>query len=275
MEKHENEQRSEGGTGSVEAPEISHAAFVDPNARIGKGVRIGPNTIVGPNVEIGDGTVVGANCLIDGWTTIGSQCRIWHCAVIGVEPQDFKFKGARSFVRIGDGNTIREFATIHRATGEDSETVVGNGNYIMAYVHIAHNCRVGNSTVLSNAVNMAGHVTIEDHAAVSGLSVVHQFVRIGEYSFTGGGSRVPMDIVPYIKAAGNPPVINGLNTVGLQRHGFSPDTIKVLKQAYRLLFRSGLNVSSAVERIKSDLPQIPEIKHLIDFISKSERGIRL
>ncbi len=254
---------------------IHSAAFVDPAARIGRGVSIGPNTIVGPYVAIGDDTVIGANCLLDGWTTIGSQCRIGHCVVIGVEPQDLKFGGERSYVKIGDRNTIREFATIHRATGEDSETVVGSGNYIMAYVHIAHNCTVGDSTVLSNAVNMAGHVTIESHAAVSGLSVIHQFVRIGEHSYTGGGSRVPMDIIPYIKVAGNPPVVNGLNSVGLQRHGFSPEAIKVLKEAYKLLFRSNLNVTQAVEQIKSDLPQTPEIRHLVDFIEKSVRGIRL
>lgn len=275
METQRDEQKVKSGVGGSEASDIHPSAFVDPGARIGKGVRIGPNTIIGSNVSIGKGTLVGANCLVEGWTTIGSQCRIWHCAVIGVEPQDFKFKGERSVVRIGDGNTIREFATIHRATGEDNETVVGNDNYIMAYVHVAHNCRIGNSTVLSNAVNMAGHVTIEDYACISGLSVVHQFVRIGEYSFTGGGSRVPMDILPYIRAAGNPPVVSGLNTVGLQRHGFSSEAIKVLKQAYRLLFRSGFNVSGAVERIKSDLPQTPEITHLIDFIGKSERGIKL
>ena len=156
-----------------ESVAIHPAAFVDPVARIGKGVVIGPNTIVGPEVTVGDGTVVGANCLIDGRTAIGRQCRIGHCVVIGVEPQDFKYKGERSYVRIGDRNTIREFATIHRATGEDNETTVGNDNYIMAYVHIAHNCTVRDSTVLSNAVNMAGHVTIESHAAISGLSVVH------------------------------------------------------------------------------------------------------
>jgi UDP-N-acetylglucosamine acyltransferase len=254
---------------------IHSAAFVDPAARIGRGVSIGPNTIVGPYVAIGDGTLVGANCLLDGWTTIGTHCKIGHCVVIGVEPQDLKFGGERSYVKIGDRNTIREFATIHRATGEDNVTVVGNGNYIMAYVHIAHNCTVGDSTVLSNAVNMAGYVTIESHAAVSGLSVIHQFVRIGEHSYTGGGSRVPMDIIPYIKVAGNPPVVNGLNSVGLQRHGFSSEAIKVLKQAYRLLFRSNLNVTQAVEQIKSDLPQTPEIRHLVDFIEKSVRGIRL
>jgi UDP-N-acetylglucosamine acyltransferase len=254
---------------------VHPAAFVDPGAELGVGVTIGPNTLVGPNVVIGDGTSVGANCLIEGWTHIGRENRIFHCVVIGSEPQDFKYGGEKALVRIGDRNSIREFATIHRATGEGNETVVGDENYIMAYAHVAHNCKVGSHTVLSNGVNMAGHVIIEDYAVVSGLSVIHQFVRIGAYSYTGGGSRVAMDIVPYIKVAGNPPVVNGLNSVGLQRNGFSAETIAVLKKAYRLLFRSELNVAQAIEQIKQDLPPIDEVKYLIDFVESSERGIRL
>ena len=254
---------------------IHRTAIVDPRARIGEGVSIGPNTIVGPEVSIGDETSIGGNCLIEGNTEIGSGCRIFHCVVIGPEPQDSKYRGETSYVKVGDGNTIREFATIHRATGEGEVTAVGNDNLIMAYAHIAHNCLIGSNTIISNAVNMGGHVTIDDYAAISGLSAIHQFVRIGRHSYTGGGSRVPMDVIPYIKVAGNPPVVNGLNTVGLKRHGFSAETIRVLKQAYRLLFRSDLNVSRAVERIRADLPDSAEIRHLIEFIEASERGIRL
>jgi len=275
-----NQERSAmagGGSsrGSGAQSGVHPAAFVDPRAELGTAVSIGPNTLVGPDVAIGDGTSVGANCLIEGWTEIGRENRIFHCVVIGAEPQDFKYGGEKTFVRIGHRNAIREFATIHRATGEGNQTLVGDDNYIMAYAHVAHNCIVGNHTVLSNAVNMAGHVTIGDHAAVSGLSVIHQFVRIGAYSYTGGGSRVAMDVIPYIKVAGNPPVVNGLNTVGLQRNGFSSDSIAVLKKAYRLLFRSELNVAQAVERIRQELPPTEEIKHLIDFIESSQRGIRL
>jgi UDP-N-acetylglucosamine acyltransferase len=254
---------------------IHPSALVDAKTEIGSGVTIGPNTLVGPDVVIGDDTWIGANCLLEGWTNIGSRCRICHCSVIGSEPQDLKYGGEKTHVRIGDGNTIREFTTVHRATGEGHETVIGDNNFIMAYAHIAHNCVVGNSTVLANAVNMGGHVTIEDHASVSGLTVIHQFVRVGKHSYTGGGSRIPMDIVPFIKVAGNPPVVNGLNTVGLQRHGFPAETLRVLKQAYRLIFRSNLNVSQALEQIRSDLPGIPEILYLTEFIEKSERGIRL
>jgi UDP-N-acetylglucosamine acyltransferase len=254
---------------------IHPSAYVDPEAIVGQGVTIGPNTIVGPDVSIGDNTWIGANCLLEGWTRIGQENRIFHCAVVGSEPQDLKYCGEKTFVEIGSSNTIREFTTIHRATGEGEKTVVGDDNYVMAYAHIAHNCRIGSHTLIANAVNMGGHVTIEDYAGVSGLSVIHQFVRVGTSSYTGGGSRIPMDVLPYVRMAGNPPVVNGLNTVGLQRRGFSSETIGTLKQAYRLLFRSDLNVSEAVERIKGELPMLPEIKHMIEFIETSERGIRL
>ncbi len=262
-------------TGQKNSTQIHKTAFVDPRAEIGLGVKIGPNTIVGPLVKIGDNTEIGGNCLIEGWTTIGRDCRIFHCVVIGAEPQDLKYKGERSFVSIGDANIIREFATIHRATGEDQVTSVGSNNYIMAYAHIAHNCKIGDHVVLSNAVNMAGHVTIENHAIVSGLTAIHQFVRIGCYSYVGGGSRVSMDIVPYIRVAGNPPVVSGLNSVGLQRNGFPQETMKILKEAYRMLFRSNMNVSQAVEAIEKQLKPIPEIVHLIQFIKSSQRGITL
>jgi len=254
---------------------IHPAAFVDPAAEIGAGVSIGPGSVVGPNVRIGENTTIGANCLIEGWTEIGSGCRLYHGVVIGTEPQDFKYGNEKTFVRIGNSNIFREYATVHRATGEGEATVVGDKNFIMAYVHIAHNCLVGNSTVLANGVTMAGHVTIEDNAAISGLCVIHQFVRMGSYSYTGGGSRITMDILPFIKVAGNPALVNGLNSVGLRRNGFQPETIGVLKRAYRLIFRSNLNVTQALEKMRSELPMIDEVSHLIRFIEGSERGIQL
>ncbi len=254
---------------------IHPAAFVDPSAQLGAGVSIGPGSIVGPHVRIGANTAVGANCLIDGWTEIGSGCRLYHGAVIGTEPQDLKFRNEKTFVRIGNNNTIREYATVHRATGEGEATLVGDNNFIMAYVHIAHNCIVGSNIVLANGVNMAGHVTIQDNAAVSGLTVIHQFVRIGSYSYTGGGSRIPMDIAPYIKVAGNPPVVNGLNSVGLKRAGFTADSIAVLKRAYRMIFRSEFNVTQSLAKVKSELPMTEEVTRLIEFIEGSERGVQL
>jgi UDP-N-acetylglucosamine acyltransferase len=265
----------DSGTGLKRSVDIHRTAIVDSRASIGSDVRIGPHTIIGPHVSIGDGTVIGPNCIVEGWTEIGPQCLIVFSASIGLEPQDLKYRGERSWVRIGRSSTIREFVSIHRATGEELETTVGDSVFLMAYAHVAHNCAIGNNVVVSNAVNMGGHVTIEDYASVSGLTAIHQFVRIGRHSYTGGGSRVPMDVVPYIMVAGNPPVVSGLNTVGLQRHGFPAETIRVLKQAYRLLFRSDLNTSRALEQIKSDLPMIPEIANMIEFIETSERGIRL
>ena len=254
---------------------VAPSAIVDPKARLGEDVEIGPNTIVGPDVEIGEGTRIGACCLIEGWTTIGPRCRIFHSAVIGSEPQDLKYHGERTYLRIGEGNVIREFATIHRATGEDLETTIGDNNFIMAYAHVAHNCCVGSGVVLANAVNMAGHVNIADFANVGGVTVIHQFVRVGKYSLIGGGLRIPMDVPPYVKVGGYPARVNGLNTIGLARHGVSPETRKILKDAYKLLFHSDLNVSQAVERIRSEIEPIPEIVHLVEFIQSSRRGITL
>jgi UDP-N-acetylglucosamine acyltransferase len=268
---------SEPGVAAVgrQAARIDRTALVDPRAQIGADVEIGPFTIVGPDVAIGDGTRVGANCLLCGWTSVGKRCRIFHGAVIGEEPQDVKYRGEKTHVRVGDANIIREFATIHRATGEGNETRVGDRNYIMAYAHVAHNCSVGTGVVLANSVNMAGHVTIEDYVTIGGVTPIHQFVRVGKYSFIGGGSRIPMDIAPFVKVAGNPARVSGLNSIGLQRHGLSPETRQILKQAYKLLFRSHLNVTQAIERIRSEIKAIPEIDHLVAFIENSQRGITL
>lgn len=254
---------------------IHPTAVVDPRAELGQGVSVGPYSVIGPNVKIGPGTAVGSHCVFEGWTEIGPNCRITHSVCLGQEPQDVKYSGEETYVKIGSGNLIREFTTVHRATGEGNETRVGDDNFIMAYVHIAHNCVVGNGTVLSNLTTMAGHVTVEDHARISGVIPIHQFVRIGTYSIVGGGSRVPKDILPYIKAAGNPLRVSGLNTIGLQRAGFAPDTVSVLWDAYKLIYRSNLNVTQALEKIKSELRPIPEIQHLVEFIENSQRGITI
>lgn len=254
---------------------IHPTAVVDPAAQIGQGVTIGPYTVIGPDVKIGSGTVVGSHCVFEGWTEIGQDCKITHSVCLGQEPQDVKYKGEETYVRIGSRNLIREFTTVHRATGEGEETRVGDDNFIMAYVHIAHNCIVGSGTVISNLTAMAGHVTVEDYARISGVIPIHQFVRIGTHSIVGGGSRVPKDVLPYIKVAGTPLRVSGLNTIGLQRAGFDPETVKVLREAYRLIYRSNLNVSQAVERIKAEVAPIPEIQHLVEFIEASDRGITI
>jgi UDP-N-acetylglucosamine acyltransferase len=255
------------------ATAIDATAVVAPRAQLGVGVRIGPYAIVGENVQVGDHTVIGPHAVLDGWTEIGAECKIHVGAVIGVEPQDLKYDGAKSWVRIGQGNVIREYATVHRATEEDGETRIGDQNLLMAYVHVAHNCVIGNHVILANAVNLAGHVLIEDFAIVGGVTPVHQFVRIGAHSFIGGGSRVPQDIPPYVRCAGNPLRVAGLNSVGLARRGFAPEVVAELKRAYRVIYRSDLNVSQALERIRAELRPYPEVNNFVSFIASSERGI--
>ena len=192
------------GLRPVSEPEIHATAVVDPGARLGHNVKVGPYAIIGPDVVIGPDCVIGSSVLLTGHVIIGSGNRIFHGAAIGCEPQDKKYRGEVSYVEIGDNNDIREYCTIHPATGEGASTCVGSDNLLMAYVHIAHNCRVHDRTVLANAVNLAGHVEIESHAIVGGMTPVHQFVRVGAFAFVGGGSRLPQDVPPFIKVAGNP-----------------------------------------------------------------------
>jgi len=253
---------------------IHKTAIVHKKAKIGKGVSIGPYTIVGENVEIGDGCQFGPSCFIDGWTKIGKDCKILAQAAIGTPPQYLEYKGEKTKVIIGENNIIREFVTINRGTKEGGGiTRIGNNNFIMAYVHIAHDCRVGNGVTLANVATLAGHVTVEDYAVIGGIIPIHQFVRIGTHAMVGGGSRVPKDVVPYTLSAGNPLRVSGINTVGLKRHGFSGREISILKEAFRLIFRSKLNLSQAIERIEKELEKTDSIKHLLEFLKMSKRGI--
>jgi len=210
---------------------------------------------------------------VEGWTDVGAECVIHHSAVVGADPQDLKFRNEPSRVIIGDGNTIREFVTIHRATREGEETRVGDGCLLMAYVHIAHNCVLGNGVILANAVNLAGHVTVEDHARIGGVTPVHQFVRIGAYAFIGGGSRAAQDVPPYFLAAGNPIRMVGVNVIGLRRAGFSAETRLDLQRAYKILYRSGRNRTQALAAIRETLSGSPEIERLAAFVESSGRGI--
>jgi len=253
--------------------QIHPTAVVDPKARLAADVTVGPHCVVSGEAEIGPGTVLGAGVVVEGPLRIGKNCKLGHHAVVGGLPQDLKYRGARSLVEIGDSNTIREFVTINRATDEGDKTVVGNNNLLMAYVHLAHNCVIGNNVILANAVNLAGHVTIDDFASLGGLTPVHQFVRIGRYAFIGGGSRVAKDVPPFVRAAGNPLRIAGLNSVGLVRRGFSPEVRLELKRLYRLFFRSGLNTSQALARIEAELSGIPEVKEFVQFVRSSQRGV--
>lgn len=253
--------------------DVHATAAVDPRAELAPGVRVGPYAVIGPHVSVGPRTSIGAHVVLDGHTAIGADCVIHPAAVIGTPPQDLKYLGARSWVRIGDRTVVREMASINRATGEGEATIVGADAYVMIYAHIAHNCRVGNNVILANAVQMAGHVTVEDWAAIGGSTAVHQFVRVGTHSFVGGASRVVQDVVPYVRATGNPLRVVGLNSIGLDRRGFSPAAITALKGAYRTLFRDELNVSQALEMLRREHAPTPEIDTLLRFIDASDRGI--
>ena len=255
--------------------EVHATALVDPAAELGQGVTIGPWTLIGPGVRIGDGVAVGPRVLIERDTTVGEDCHIANGAVLGTEPQDLKYKGEETTLEVGARTVIREFATLNRGTSAAGKTVIGSDCLLMAYTHVAHDCQLGNHVILSNAVNMGGHVLIEDWVTIGGLTPIHQFVRIGAHAFVGGGSRIPQDVPPYCRAAGNPPKLYGLNTVGLERCGFSEDVRKALKKAYRTLFASNLNLSQALARADEEVSTIPEVRHLLEFIRSGERGITL
>lgn len=252
---------------------IHPTALVDPDADLGEDVTVGPFAIVGPRVTVGDGTQIGPRVYIERDTVLGRDCRIAHGAVLGTDPQDLKFQGEATTLEIGDRTVIREFATLNRGTSAAGRTVVGSDCLLMAYTHVAHDCELGNHVILSNAVNMAGHVVLEDYVVVGGVTPIHQFVRIGAHAFIGGGSRVPQDIPPYCRAAGNPPKLYGLNSVGLQRRGFDDGVRTALKAAYRTLFNSDLVLSQALGVAEAEWPDVPEVQHLVSFIRASERGI--
>jgi len=252
---------------------IHPTAVVASDAQIGKDVTIGPFAIVGEQCVIGDGCVIAPRATLEHFVTLGPNVKVGSGSILGGEPQDLKFKGERTVVEIGENTTIREYATINRGTAQSFKTTVGKNCLIMSYVHLAHDCHVGDGVILSNGVQLAGHVTIEDKVTISGLVAVHQFARIGRYSFVGGMSRVSKDIPPFIKAVGNPIKLYGLNSVGLQRNGFSEEVMRELKRAYRLFFRSELNVSQALERARNELTRSPEVDALIRFVDESQRGV--
>jgi len=254
---------------------IHDTAIISPRAVLGNNVSVGPFAVIGPDVEVGDDTEIGPHVLIDKDTVVGRGCRIFKGAVLGTDPQDLKYRMEKTFLLIGDGTQIREYATLHRGAKEGSETSVGANCFIMAYAHVAHDCRIGDGVILANSVNMAGHVIIEDYVVIGGVTPIHQFVRIGKFAFIGGGSRVNKDIPPYVRAVGNPLSLSGLNSVGLLRHGFSEEIRLELKRAYKIFFRSDLDISRAVIKAREDLRLFDEVNYFIDFIVNSERGVTL
>jgi len=252
---------------------IDERAVIDPSAKIEEGVSIGPWSIIGPNVEIGTGTVIGPHVVIQRSTIIGRNNRIYQYASIGEDPQHVNYKGEETLLKIGDGNVIREFCTLNRGTAQGGGTThIGDYNFFMAYVHVAHDCKVGNHTIFVNNASLAGHVTVEDYATIGGFVGIHQFCNIGAYSFITA-AMVGKDVPPYVIVTGNTAAVCGLNTVGLKRRGFSSDTITILRRAYNVLFRQGLNVKQALLELEKMVLDCPEVQLFIDAINNSNRGL--
>ncbi len=253
---------------------IDPRAVIDPAASIADDVTIGPFSVIGPGVEIGTGSRIGPHVVINGPTRIGRDNRIFQFASIGEVPQDKKYHGEASLLEIGDRNTIREFATINRGTEDGGGiTRLGNDNWLMAYIHIAHDCLIGNHTTFANGASLAGHVTVDDYAILGGFTLVHQFCAIGENAFCGMGSAIGKDVPPYVMISGNPAQPYGLNTEGLKRRGFDKDVIRRLKEAYKVIYRSGFTLDEALSRLQELAKTTAEIETMITFLTQSSRGI--
>lgn len=252
---------------------ISPASVIHPKAQIGPGCEIGPFCVIGEHVQLGSNCRLHSHVVIDGHTTLGEGNEIFPFASIGLKTQDLKWKGGLTRTQIGSRNTFREYVTIHSATSDGEVTTVGSHNHILAYCHLAHNVTLGDHVIMSNVATLAGHVRVEDHAVIGGLAAVHQFCRIGAMSIIGGCSKVVQDVPPYMLADGNPAETRTVNKVGLERNGVSAEAQAALKHCYKILFRDGLTIANALARIEEEQPALPEVRHLIDFIRASQRGI--
>jgi len=257
----------------VSSTEIHPTAIVHPNAKIGVGTRIGPYCVIGEDVSLGEKCWLHSHVIIDGHTAIGTNNDFFPFASIGLNSQDLKWKGGATRTVIGNNNTFREYVTVHSATNEGDATSIGDSNHILAYSHIAHVVKLGNDIVMSNVATLAGHITVEDHAIVGGLAAVHQFCRIGKMSIIGGCSKVVQDIPPFMMADGNPAQTRTINKIGLDRNGVPEEVQSALKQIYKILFREGLTISNALQRIEAEVPQSAEVRHLVEFVRTSKRGI--
>ena len=251
---------------------IHPTAIVDAKAELGSDVEIGPWAYVGPHCIVGDGSVVHMRATLEEHVILAPRVTVGIGTVLGGKPQDLKFKGEVTTVEIGEGTTLREYLTINRGTSESFKTTVGKNCFLMSYVHLAHDCHVGDGVIISNGTQLAGHVTVHDRAIISGLCAVHQFAKIGKHAFIGGASRISKDIPPFVKAVGNPVQLYGLNSVGLQRSGFKEEVVAELKKAYRLFFRSDMNISQALEKA-SALKPFPEVQAFVEFVEASGRGV--
>ncbi|MDX1656127.1 MAG: acyl-ACP--UDP-N-acetylglucosamine O-acyltransferase [Candidatus Competibacteraceae bacterium] len=253
---------------------IDPRAVVDGSAQLAPGVEVGAYAIIGPDVEVGQGTRIGPHVVIRGPTRIGRDCRIFQFSSIGDDPQDKKYAGERTWLVIGDRNTIRECCTLNRGTVQDKgETRLGDDNWIMAYVHIAHDCVIGNQTVFANNASLAGHVEVGDYAVMGGFALVHQFCRIGAHSLLSFASGTSQDIPPFVIAQGHRATPHGINAEGLKRRGFSPEEIAGVRRAYKALYREDLKLQDAIQRIREQVRTVPRLAILADFLTVPGRGI--
>lgn len=252
---------------------VHPTAIVHPRAGIGAGCEIGPYCVIGEHVVLGKGCRLHAHVVLDGHTRLGRENEIFPFASIGLKTQDLKWKGGLTRVEIGDQNTFRECVTVNSATGEGEVTRLGSHNHILAYSHVAHNCVLGDHIIMSNVATLAGHVTVGDYAVIGGLAAIHQFCRIGKMSMIGGCAKVVQDVPPFMMADGNPAEVRTINKVGLERNGVSEKAQGALRQAYKILFREGLTVRNALDELEKKLPKLEEIRHLVQFVRSSERGI--
>lgn len=253
---------------------IHSTAIIDEQANIANDVTIGPYTVIGPNVTIQSGTHVGSHVVIKGPTTIGRNNQIFQFASVGECPQDKKYQQEDTTLVIGDNNIIRECCTIHRGTQQDrGETTIGNGNLLMAYVHVAHDCYIADEVILANNASLAGHVIIDNYAVLGGMTGIHQFCYIGRYSFVAGGSMVIRDVPPYLMVSGYYAKPFGLNSEGLKRHGFDQERLNQLKKLYRIVYRKGLLLEDAIERIRQDLDDNDDVQAFLNVLTQTKRGI--
>lgn len=253
-------------------PLIHPSAIVHQSAEISDDVKIGPNAIIGPNVSIGGGTVIEANVYIDENTILGEDNHVFMGSILGTPPQDRKYKAERTYLKIGSHNLIREYVTIHRASGDGESTEIGDNNFLMATVHVGHNAKLGNNIVISNGVGISGHSIVEDNVNFGGMTGVHQFVRVGKYAMIGGMSRITRDVPPFMIVGGNPAEVRGINAIGLRRAGLSQDARVALQTACRLLFKEELNMQIAIEQIRTTVTIYPEVEYLIEFMDKTHEG---
>jgi len=252
---------------------IHQTAIVSPKAELHESVEVGPYSIIEGNVHIGEGSRIASHALIASGSRLGKNVTVFHGAAIGSIPQDLKFKGEETLANIGDGTILREYVTVNRGTDYSGSTDVGSNCLLMAYSHVAHDCKMAENVIMGNCTALAGHVILGKHVIISGLVPVHQFVRIGAHAMIGGGFRVPQDVCPYALIGGYPAKVVGLNLVGLKRRGFSDETLRILRQAYKLLFFSHLNTKQAVAKINDEVERIPEVEEILKFIEESERGL--